>query len=94
MGALRRIALVAALAIVSSAVLPYAHGALGHATDCGVCSVLAHGGARVAESASAPEVGVARTCIGFEEVARAVLLPARDFDPRSARAPPALAFPT
>jgi hypothetical protein len=52
----RRVALVALLAVASSAVLSLAHGAVSHTGDCGVCSVLAHGGAKVADVAAKPDL--------------------------------------
>ncbi len=89
MGRLRRIALVAALAIASSALLPYLHGATSHVGDCGVCSVLSHGGARVAATVAAPALPDVRARADVDAAAPATLPPRRDFDPCSARAPPA-----
>lgn len=93
MGKLRRIALVAVLAIVSSALLPYVHGATRHVGECGVCSALSHAGARVADTTAPPVLPAARVCIAVEEVASVPLPPRRDFAPRSARAPPTASVP-
>jgi len=93
MGSLRRIALVAALAIASSALLPWAHAAQGHAGECGVCSVLTHGGARVAVAVAAPELPAARRCVQIDEVV-VPPLPARcELGAYAARAPPASILP-
>ena len=89
MGSLRRIALVALLAIASSAFLPLAHVAAGHSGDGGVCSVVAHGGARVADVAPTAPQPVVRACLGVEDVVAAPSAPRHELDSCSARAPPA-----
>lgn len=93
MGSLRRTALVAALAIVSSALLPWAHAAQGHAGDCGVCSALTHGGARVAVAVAAPELPAARPCAQVDEVVAPPLPARRALGAHAARAPPASILP-
>jgi hypothetical protein len=90
MGRLRLVAFVAALALVSGALLPLAHSATAHAGDCGVCSAIAHGGASVAGSAPppAPALPVAAACGPLDARAPESAFPWRGFDVRSARAPP------
>jgi len=85
---LRRVALVALFAIASSALLPFAHGSSSHFGDCGVCSVLVHGGAHVADIA--PPSALAPVAVGTElkEVELVTAVPVRDFALRLARAPP------
>ena len=85
---LRGLALVAALAIVSSSLLPLVHGAASHPGDCGVCSVFAHDGGAVADLVATPDLDL--VILGPESAVSAPeAAPQRaDFDRRSARAPP------
>jgi hypothetical protein len=92
MARLRLVAFVAALALVSSALLPLAHGASGHASDCGVCSSISHGGV-VADSPPAPDLPVVATRPAHDAPEPARSSPWRGFDVRSARAPPADSVP-
>jgi hypothetical protein len=90
MGTLRRIALVALFAIASAAFLPLAHGATGHAGDCGVCIALTHGGARVADVGAAAVAAAPRECPSAE-APTATPLPTRPaLDSCCARAPPSV----
>lgn len=92
MARLRFVALVAVLALVSSALLPLAHGATSHAGDCGVCSALSHGSAAAADSAPVPAPPAVAACPALESFEPAQTLPWRGFDVRSARAPPAFSL--
>lgn len=86
---LRGLALVAALAIVSSSLLPLVHGAATHSGDCGVCSLIAHDAGGVADLVAAPQL--APVALGPESAASEPepAPPRADFERRSARAPPA-----
>ena len=86
---LRGLALVAALAIVSSSLRPLVHGAASHPGDCGVCSLFAHDAGGAADLVATP--GVEPVVLGPEgAVSEPEAVPPRaDFDRRSARAPPA-----
>ena len=88
MGSLRRIALVALLAIVSSALLPLAHGAANHASEWGVCVAIAHGGARVADAAPQPPLPALRACPAVDAVVAAPTPPRPALAAHGARAPP------
>jgi hypothetical protein len=88
MGSLRRIALVALFAIVSSAVLPLAHGGTSHATECGVCVAISHGGARVADVAPLPSLPALRACPAVDAVVAAPISPRPVLAVHGARAPP------
>ncbi len=85
---LRRFALVAAFAIVAGALLPLAHGGAGHAGDCGVCTVLAHGSAGVGDTACAPSLPIPNTGPALERIEPVAVAPLRDVSLRLARAPP------
>ncbi len=86
---LRGIALVAALAIVSSSLLPLVHGAASHLGDCGVCSLFAHDAGGAADLVATPDVEP--VVPGPESVVSEpeAVPPRADFGRRSARAPPA-----
>lgn len=89
MARLRLVAFVAALALVSSALLPLAHGTASHAGDCGVCSALSHGGGGAADPAPASDLPSVAARPELDSLEPAQTLPWRGFDVRSARAPPA-----
>jgi hypothetical protein len=86
---LRRVALVAVLAIASSALLPLVHGATSHTGECGVCSGIAHSGASVAEVVSRPDLPpvASSPAVAQREPVTAFSRPALDLG--EARAPPA-----
>jgi hypothetical protein len=86
---LRRVALVAVLAIASSALLPLVHGGASHLGDCGVCSVIAHDAASAADVVSVPDLPPVATGLEVEAREPEAVLPRLDFDRCSARAPPA-----
>ncbi len=87
---LRSIALVALLAIASTALLPLVHASFDHAGDCGVCSVFAHDASSVADVG--PNPGLAPTSVGPEVDAcePEAALPRLSVDRHGARAPPAI----
>ena len=86
---IRLIALVAVLALAWGTLLPLAHGgASRHVGDCGVCSLLAHGGASVADRAPASDVAPNAVCADLDPIELHQAVPRRDFDARRARAPP------
>jgi hypothetical protein len=86
---LRRVALVAVLAITSSVLLPLVHGGASHLGDCGVCSAIAHDGASSADVVSVPDLPPVATGSDFQVREPEAVPPRRDFDRCSARAPPA-----
>ena len=85
---LRRAALVAVLAIVSSAVLPLVHSATSHAAECGVCSVFAHNSASVADVVAQPVVSPLASSRALAPVGPVTVLTLRALDCCEARAPP------
>ena len=85
---LRRVALVAAFAIAAAAFVPLAHAGSGHAGDCGVCTVLAHGSASVADTACAPSLPLPAAGPAVELLEPAASIPLRHLSLRLARAPP------
>ena len=85
---LRHVALVALLAIASSALLPLVHGSLSHVGDCGVCTALTHNGASAAETVPAPALASFTARPEAARLESCGALPRRDFALRSARAPP------
>ena len=88
---LRRVALVAALAIASSALLPFVHGGASHLGDCGVCGAIAHGGFASVDTVSVSDHTYVAECLELESVELAQVLPRRDRDACTARAPPSAA---
>jgi len=89
MARLRLVAFVAALALVTSALLPLAHGASSHVGDCGVCSAMSHGGSGGADSVPVADLPAVAAGPDLDSLEAARTLPWRGFDVRSARAPPA-----
>jgi hypothetical protein len=85
---LRRAALVAVLAIVSSAVLPLVHSATSHASECGVCSVFAHNGASIADVVAQPVVSPLSSGRAPAPLGPVLVLTLRPLDGCEARAPP------
>jgi len=85
---LRRAALVAVLAIVSSAVLPLVHSATSHASECGVCSVFAHNGSSVADVVAQPVVSPLASSRALAPLGPVTVLTLRTLDSGEARAPP------
>lgn len=85
---LRGIALVAAFAIASSAVLPLVHAATGHLSECGVCSIFAHNGAGVADVSAPPVVSPLAISCAPAPREPVTILTSRALDTSEARAPP------
>jgi hypothetical protein len=85
---LRRVALVAVLAIVSSAVLPLVHSATNHTGECAVCSVFAHSGASVADVVLQPVVSPLAGIRALVPLASVTVVTLRALDCGEARAPP------
>ena len=86
---LRSVALVAVLAIGSSALLPLVHGATSHLSECAVCCVFAHNGSSVADLVAQPDVSPPSAERAPEAFAPTTPLTHASLDSSEARAPPA-----
>jgi hypothetical protein len=86
---LRRVALMAMLAIASSALLPLVHSGASHLGDCGVCIAIAHGGTDVVDTVAVSDQAYVAERGELVDIELAPELPRRDRGACSARAPPA-----
>jgi hypothetical protein len=86
---LRRLALVAVLAFASSALLPFVHGGASHIGDCGVCSAIARGSTDAVDTVAVSDHAYAAERRELVDIELTPVLPRRDRDACSARAPPA-----
>lgn len=85
---LRRVALVAVLAVASSALLPLVHGGASHIGDCGVCTAIAHGASASLDTVSVVDHAFIAELRALASVEPALVLPRRDRAACAARAPP------
>ncbi len=87
---LRRVVLVVALAVASSALLPLVHGGANHIGDCGVCIAIAHGASASLDTVSVADYAYVGELRELASVELELVLPRRDRDVCAARAPPAV----